>query len=146
MIIIIFEIIQEGNLNRRIKLDEGKQMDITTVPTFISELYRNKSLENKKVSSHSFYYLRLRKKRILRKRVHLLPYFHNRLNGFHKDRRSTYYNIPFSANTNHYGIVWNLMDIWRTWIQTNEANVRRLTTYTKVKNPLEFCTNHPLTC
>ena len=76
-------------------MDGGKGMDITTVPTLISRFYKKKSLENEKIFAYSL----PMKKLIFRKKFCLQPYFHNRLSGFHYDRRSTYYTRPFSVKT-----------------------------------------------
>jgi hypothetical protein len=103
-------------VKRYTTLEEGKEMDITTVPTFISQLYKNRSLEGKKIFAHSL----PMKKLILGKRFHLHPYFHNRLGGFHNDRSG-----KFSAKKNNYGIRWNLLDILITWMKKMEANITK---------------------
>jgi hypothetical protein len=103
-------------VERYTTLDGGKEMDITTVPTLISQLYKNRSLEGIKIGAHSL----PMKKLFFGKRFHLHPYFQHRLSGFHNDRSGT-----FSAKKNNYEIRLNLLDILITWMKTMEANITK---------------------
>ena len=127
-------------LEKYSQFDGGKEMDITTVPTLISHLYKNRSLKSKNIFTHSL----PMKKLVLEKRFHRYPYFPNRLSRFHKDRIDT-----FSAKR-HYGIGLNLLDILITWMKTKEAKIskQRMNDKYNLKAspsyPFKTCTQHNL--